>query len=242
MGATGRGARPSRVTVGQDVGGRPRCNRRWPRQPRARARRSPATATATATSSSGSAGRVAGRAAVGSAQATHATSVAAAGNGMQPVGSAEVADHEDEHTEADMQKMMDASGSALDRLFLEEMLPHHAGAITMSHSRSSRSTVRVGAAISSYSWVTPDSAATSQIAPGTRASRSWISRLASTEASTGSRASGEHPWRASQAPMNEPRVVRNGGRLGRRMVEMRPARCVPRQGPTRTGSHLLRAA
>lgn len=52
---------------------------------------------------------------------------------MQLAGSAEVPDHEDEHAEADMQKMMDASGTALDRLFLEEMLPHHAGAITMAH-------------------------------------------------------------------------------------------------------------
>ena len=41
--------------------------------------------------------------------------------------------HHDEHTQADMEKLMAASGAALDRLFLEEMLPHHAGAITMSH-------------------------------------------------------------------------------------------------------------
>lgn len=32
-----------------------------------------------------------------------------------------------------MEKLMAASGDALDRLFLEEMLPHHAGAITMAH-------------------------------------------------------------------------------------------------------------
>lgn len=41
--------------------------------------------------------------------------------------------HHDEHMQADMEKMMAASGDALDRLFLEEMLPHHAGAITMAH-------------------------------------------------------------------------------------------------------------
>lgn len=41
--------------------------------------------------------------------------------------------HHDEHMQADMEKLMAASGDTLDRLFLEEMLPHHAGAITMSH-------------------------------------------------------------------------------------------------------------
>lgn len=41
--------------------------------------------------------------------------------------------HHDEHMQADMEKLMAASGGALDRLFLEEMLPHHAGAITMAH-------------------------------------------------------------------------------------------------------------
>ena len=41
--------------------------------------------------------------------------------------------HHDDHMQADMVKLMAASGDALDRLFLEEMLPHHAGAITMAH-------------------------------------------------------------------------------------------------------------
>lgn len=52
---------------------------------------------------------------------------------MQLVGTAEVPEHQDEHAEADMDKMMAATGVALDRLFLEEMLPHHAAAITMAH-------------------------------------------------------------------------------------------------------------
>ena len=34
---------------------------------------------------------------------------------------------------ADMEKLMGLSGPALDRGFLEAMIPHHAGAITMSH-------------------------------------------------------------------------------------------------------------
>lgn len=51
----------------------------------------------------------------------------------QLAGSGEVPDHQDAHAEADMKKMMEATGAALDRLFLEEMLPHHAGAITMAH-------------------------------------------------------------------------------------------------------------
>lgn len=52
---------------------------------------------------------------------------------MQLAGSGEVPDHQGEHAEADMKMMMEATGAALDRLFLEEMLPHHAGAITMAH-------------------------------------------------------------------------------------------------------------
>lgn len=43
------------------------------------------------------------------------------------------AEHHDEHMQADMEKLMAVSGEALDCLFLEEMLPHHAGAITMAH-------------------------------------------------------------------------------------------------------------
>lgn len=49
------------------------------------------------------------------------------------VGSAETTAHHDEHMAADMEKLVAASGTALDRLFLEEMLPHHAGAIIMAH-------------------------------------------------------------------------------------------------------------
>lgn len=53
---------------------------------------------------------------------------------MRVGGSAEApAANHDEHMQADMEKLMAASGATLDRLFLEEMLPHHAGAITMAH-------------------------------------------------------------------------------------------------------------
>jgi uncharacterized protein (DUF305 family) len=48
-------------------------------------------------------------------------------------GSAETTAHHDEHMMADMEKLAATSGAALDRLFLEEMLPHHAGAIKMAH-------------------------------------------------------------------------------------------------------------
>lgn len=52
---------------------------------------------------------------------------------VELVGSDEVAAQHDPHMHADLEKMAAASGAALDRLFVEEMLPHHAGAITMSH-------------------------------------------------------------------------------------------------------------
>jgi uncharacterized protein (DUF305 family) len=48
-------------------------------------------------------------------------------------GSAATTAQHDEHMMADMEKLEAASGAALDRLFLEEMLPHHAGAIKMAH-------------------------------------------------------------------------------------------------------------
>jgi uncharacterized protein (DUF305 family) len=40
----------------------------------------------------------------------------------------------DEHMEADMEQMQNMSGEALDMMFLEDMLPHHAGAIQMAHN------------------------------------------------------------------------------------------------------------
>lgn len=48
-------------------------------------------------------------------------------------GSGLVPEHLDHQATEDLEKLKAASGSALDRLFLEEMLPHHAGAIVMSH-------------------------------------------------------------------------------------------------------------
>ena len=49
-------------------------------------------------------------------------------------GSDEVPEMHDPHMDEDMDTMMDAEGAALDRLFLEHMLPHHAGAIQMAHN------------------------------------------------------------------------------------------------------------
>lgn len=43
-------------------------------------------------------------------------------------------EHEDAHMAADMVRMRSLSGSALDRAFLDDMLPHHAGAIQMAHN------------------------------------------------------------------------------------------------------------
>ncbi|WAS95502.1 DUF305 domain-containing protein [Nannocystis punicea] len=44
-----------------------------------------------------------------------------------------VPERHDPHSMADMEKLMALSGPALDRGFLEAMIPHHADAITMSH-------------------------------------------------------------------------------------------------------------
>lgn len=38
------------------------------------------------------------------------------------------------HMDADLQMMKRASGTELDRLFLEHMIPHHAGAIQIAHN------------------------------------------------------------------------------------------------------------
>lgn len=38
-----------------------------------------------------------------------------------------------QHMKDDMKKLAAASGAAVDRVFVEEMLPHHAGAITTAH-------------------------------------------------------------------------------------------------------------
>ncbi|MCY1004567.1 DUF305 domain-containing protein [Nannocystis pusilla] len=51
-------------------------------------------------------------------------------------GSDEVPERHDaqmQQMEADMKKLAAASGAEVDRVFVEEMLPHHAGAITMAH-------------------------------------------------------------------------------------------------------------
>lgn len=48
-------------------------------------------------------------------------------------GSSLVPEPLDSHATEDIEKLMAAPGSALDRLFLEEMLPHHANAIVISH-------------------------------------------------------------------------------------------------------------
>lgn len=48
-------------------------------------------------------------------------------------GSDAVPEGHDPRLEADMQALSAVSGAALDRLFVADMLPHHAGAITMSH-------------------------------------------------------------------------------------------------------------
>lgn len=49
-------------------------------------------------------------------------------------GSAEVPEMHDPHTDDDMETMRGATGPALDRLFLEHMVPHHAGAIQIAHN------------------------------------------------------------------------------------------------------------
>jgi uncharacterized protein (DUF305 family) len=51
----------------------------------------------------------------------------------QLAGSREVPEMNDPHMEHDLDQLMAASGTALDRLFLEHMLEHHAGALVMAH-------------------------------------------------------------------------------------------------------------
>lgn len=49
-------------------------------------------------------------------------------------GTDSVPEMQDPHMDADMAAMHAASGAQLDRLFVEHMLPHHAGAIQMAHN------------------------------------------------------------------------------------------------------------
>lgn len=49
-------------------------------------------------------------------------------------GSDEVPEMHDPHMDEDMDMMEAASGAALDRMFLEHMLPHHAGALQIAHN------------------------------------------------------------------------------------------------------------
>jgi uncharacterized protein (DUF305 family) len=49
-------------------------------------------------------------------------------------GSDEVPEMHDPHMDEDMDAMMASSGAALDRMFLEHMIPHHAGAIQIAHN------------------------------------------------------------------------------------------------------------
>jgi uncharacterized protein (DUF305 family) len=49
-------------------------------------------------------------------------------------GSDQVPEMHDPHMDEDMDAMMSAQGAALDRMFLEHMVPHHAGAIQMAHN------------------------------------------------------------------------------------------------------------
>lgn len=49
-------------------------------------------------------------------------------------GSEEVPEMHDPHMDEDMDMMRAAGGAALDRMFLEHMLPHHAGAIQIAHN------------------------------------------------------------------------------------------------------------
>lgn len=48
-------------------------------------------------------------------------------------GCTEVADLRDRHMEEDMQKMMEMSGAELDLMFVDDMIPHHAGALQFTH-------------------------------------------------------------------------------------------------------------
>lgn len=48
-------------------------------------------------------------------------------------GAAESPPHDDPRMAADMTRLMAASGAALDAMFLEQMIPHHAGGIQMAY-------------------------------------------------------------------------------------------------------------
>lgn len=48
-------------------------------------------------------------------------------------GNAGTPDSDDPHADDDLDRILTLSGPALDRAFLEEMIPHHASAISMSH-------------------------------------------------------------------------------------------------------------
>lgn len=48
-------------------------------------------------------------------------------------GSGDTPPMNDPHMIADMMRMMQLSGDTLDRAFLQDMIPHHAGALIMSH-------------------------------------------------------------------------------------------------------------
>jgi uncharacterized protein (DUF305 family) len=62
------------------------------------------------------------------------TCFACAATRKRLTGSDDVPEMKAPHMEEDMDMMMAAQGSALDRMFLEHMLPHHAGAIQMAHN------------------------------------------------------------------------------------------------------------
>lgn len=51
---------------------------------------------------------------------------------VELTGSDAVPPMDDEHMQREMEEMMMMSGAELDRMFLESMLPHHAGAIQMA--------------------------------------------------------------------------------------------------------------
>ena len=53
---------------------------------------------------------------------------------VELTGSDDVPGFEDPHMALEMREMEGALGEELDRLFLEHMIPHHAGAIHMAHS------------------------------------------------------------------------------------------------------------
>ena len=49
-------------------------------------------------------------------------------------GCTEITPLRDPHMQQSMQEMMGVSGAALDRMFLEEMIPHHASAVSFTHN------------------------------------------------------------------------------------------------------------